>query len=207
MGGRPADWPVTQSDHELPAVTQPKVSAEMAQEKQVETAAKSATAVAKADETASQLMAYLKREAAAQKAAGGLAYEIAKSQIQRMMEAEEDDEIWESDAVIDPDTRSLQMRDLDGLSIEIPDQDFRIVESSEEFEASLDHYIQFRCMALSEDKNLAITKGTELLVSTGAALAIAKILRFRSLNKMPIRCTIQKVENTKGVIRLAKYTG
>jgi hypothetical protein len=159
------------------------------------------------DDSASKLTQYLKREAVRQKAAGGLAYEIAKSQIERMMEAEADDEIWESDSEIDPNVRSFQGRDLVGISIEIPEQEFRVVESSEEFEASLGHYIQFHCIAISDDKNLAIYKGAELLVSTGAALFIAKVLRFQSLNKMPIRATIQQVENTKGVLRLAKFTG
>lgn len=156
---------------------------------------------------ANQFRAFIERETARQQEDGGVARAIADGQLDRMMTAEDEEGIWESDAEIDPDVRSFQGRDLDGVSIEIAEQEFRFNPSSDEFKTNMGSYIQFEATIIKEDKKLALKPGEQILISTGSDLVIGKIMAFRAKNMLPIRATIQQVEGTKGVLRLRKFVG
>jgi hypothetical protein len=124
-------------------------------------------------------------------------YEIAASQIDKLMGAESLDDIMDADT-----GGSHQMRDLVDLEMEVfpIDWDTAVMKSSDEYDTPLGVYIQIRGTALIDFPVEGITAGEEILVSTGAPLVIGKLRALNAGGYLPMPLKVVGVKGGKGTV-------
>jgi len=103
-------------------------------------------------------------------------------QLDKILTAQTEQEIMEADMF-----GTHQGKDLEGLEIEIPEQEIRVAFSSPEYEAPLDVYVQFNATALMEFPTERIKVGDDIIISTGAPLVIGKLFTWRNGGMLPRR--------------------
>lgn len=140
-----------------------------------------------------QFRDYLRRAAEENKEAR--VFDVAATQLEKILEAETFDEIMDADM-----QGTHETRDLVGMEIEIHDQEPQIVESAERFEATLDVYMQFTATALMDFPQRNILAGQDLLISSGAALVIGKIRTLKARGFLPAKVKIMGTETPNGVV-------
>lgn len=122
-------------------------------------------------------------------------WEVTGRQLAAILNATTAEEIDAADEAV-----TYQGRDLDGLQMRVPEQDFRYAESSDEFETPLGVYIQFRAFALNALPTRGISPGDELLISTGAPLIIGKLRVYQANGMLPVFQQIHAVKTSKGSV-------
>ncbi len=121
-------------------------------------------------------------------------YDVAASQLDRMLIQTDEDAIMESD-----EFGAHQARDLVGFEFEaFPG--FRVVKSSEKFDAPLGVYIQFNASALSAVPERGIAIGDEVLISTGATLIIGKLRTLEANGYLPKKLMIAGIDAANGTV-------
>lgn len=120
--------------------------------------------------------------------------EVAMSQLDRMLVAESLDDILDADEL-----GARQARDIVGLEFEWKGG-FRVVKSSDKFEATLGVYIQFEVTALSAMLDKGIAVGDIVLISTGAPLIIGKLRTLEANGFVPIKLMITGTDAGKGTV-------
>lgn len=130
---------------------------------------------------------------AAQSADEG-SWEVTARQLDKMLAAESAEDIDASDDAI-----TYQGRDLAGLQMTIPEQEYRYAQSSDEYETPLGVYIQFKAIALNALPTRGIVKGQELLISTGAPLIIGKLRVYQANGMLPVQQEIHAIKTTRGI--------
>lgn len=159
-----------------------------------------------AEETISlQFKSWVQAQAARERSAEEK-WEITGSQLDRILTATTAEEIDAADE-LESDIKVYQGRDLPGLEVRVPEQDFRYAESSDEFDAPLGIYIQFRATALNDMPNRGISKGEEILISTGAPLIIGKLRSYQANGLLPQEQRVTAVKTAKGnVLKIKTIT-
>jgi hypothetical protein len=127
-------------------------------------------------------------------------FDVMASQLDRILAGESEQEIMEADLY-----GTRQGKDLVGLEMEIPDQEIRVAPSSPEFDAPLEHYVQFTAIALIDYDESRLTVGEEFLLSTGAPLLIGKLMTWKARNMLPQKVTIKAVKAPEGSV--LKFVG
>jgi hypothetical protein len=121
-------------------------------------------------------------------------YEVAASQLDRMLSAESLDDIMDSD-----NEGTHQGRDLVGFEFEWKGG-FRIAKTAPEFEAPLGVYAQFEATALIDFPQDGIAVGDLVLISTGAPLVIGKLRTLEANGYTPIRLKFTSVKGPRGTV-------
>lgn len=134
-------------------------------------------------------------QAQAAQAADEGGWEVTARQLDRILSATTAEEIDAADDAI-----TYQGRDLAGLQMRVPDQEYRYAESSDEFETPLGVYIQFKAIALNALPTRGISAGDELLISTGAPLIIGKLRSYQANGMLPVQQEIHAVKTSKGSV-------
>lgn len=129
-------------------------------------------------------------------------FDVAASQLERILSAETEDDIMDSD-----EGGTLQTRDLIGLEMIVENFDFdkSIHKSADKFNAGLGVYIQFPATATINFPDKGITAGDALLVSSGAPLVIGKLRALAANGYLPRTVRIKGVDGPNGtVVKLAR---
>ena len=148
-------------------------------------ATKSGTAVA--PRAVDNLIDYLRKRADAD--AGSRAYDVAASQLEKILSATDEAAFWDAS-----DYSSLGGRDLEDVEQTI--LSFTVHEStSDEYDAALGFYI----LVTAQD----MEKGEELIWNTQSPLIIGQLRWLESKNLLPYSCVIRGTRAGKGrVIKL-----
>jgi hypothetical protein len=126
--------------------------------------------------------------------------DVVDSQLDRMLGETDVDAIMSAD-----DQGTHQARDLVGLEFEGPWDGFRVVKSSEKFDAPLGIYVQFQVTALSRMAGKGIEIGDSILISTGAPLVIGKLRTLEANGFLPMKLMIAGQEAPNGTVLKLRY--
>lgn len=139
------------------------------------------------------------------------AWEVAASQLDRLLEASSYDDIMDADSL-----GARQCKDLIGFEFSVdagfgfpprpPGRPgFEVIKSADKFKATLDVYIQFYGTALIDYPAQQIKIGDLVLMSTGAPLIIGKFRSLEANNHLPQSFKIEGTDATNGtVLKLAR---
>jgi hypothetical protein len=128
-----------------------------------------------------RFIAYMQRRAESE--GSQLGAEVSASQMDKILTAETEEEIWDAD---EGGTFSGQ----DMIDIELMIQSFTVAPSSDEFEAALGVYANIKATRLDT--------GEEVIVNTGADKIITKLRMFEQKGLLPIGGVIKAVKTPKG---------
>jgi hypothetical protein len=133
------------------------------------------------------LIQYLQRRAEADE--GSRAYDVAASQLEKILAAEDENEFWEAS-----DYTSLGGRDLEDVEQTI--NSFTVhVADNDEFDAALGHYVMVNASKIED--------GEELIWNTQSPLIIGQLRWLEAKNLLPYPCVIKGTKARKGrVIKL-----
>jgi hypothetical protein len=132
--------------------------------------------------------------------------EIMASQVEKILNAETEDAIWDSDT-----GGTVQARDVPGLEVEI--RDLRIVRSTREFEdggENKGYYGSMNVTVLGGPRDLltrhALRVGDDAVLQTGADLILSKVRSFEARELLPVKGVIQSTDTASGntVLRLVR---
>lgn len=115
----------------------------------------------------------------------GRAFEVASSQLDKILTAETEEEAWDAD-----EFESVAGRDL--VDVEQRVLGFTVHKSSGELNAPLGVFIQVQSQRLSD--------GEEFTWNTGAPLIIGKLRWFEAAQKLPVECVIKGTDTAKGTV-------
>jgi hypothetical protein len=136
-------------------------------------------------------------QAAAEANEGTRSFDVAASQLDRILSETDLDSIMDAD-----EEGTRQLRDLVGAELRIPAPGFPecVHKSAEKFNSPLGVYIQFNAIALSSLPKLGIAEGDELLVSTGAPLVIGKLRSMEANGFLPYDFLVVGIEAPNGTV-------
>lgn len=138
---------------------------------------------------------HLRREAAQNDAVNG--YEVSATQIDKIMTAETEKDIWDAD-----EGGMYALKDLVGCDIEITA--IKILPSKDDTKKNnLGVWALLNVTLLSESEKYGLDPGEAILVNTGVESVIAKLLRFRAEDMFPVRARVKGVPAASGeMVRL-----
>ena len=126
-------------------------------------------------------------------------WEVAASQLDRILAATTLDDIMEAD-----EAGTYQGRDLVGFEFECTGTtfpgDIRVVKSSEKFNAPFGVYIQFHATALVDFPSKGVLAGDDCLISTGSPLVIGKLRTLAANGHLPMKLMFSGTEAPNGVV-------
>lgn len=111
--------------------------------------------------------------------------EVSVNQIDKILTAETEEEIWNAD-----EGGTLSGQDMIDVEMEI--QDYVVLPSGDEYDATLDVYINITAVRLDT--------GEEVIVNTGADKIITKLAVFKARGMLPIGAVIKGVPTRKGTM-------
>lgn len=138
------------------------------------------TAVAKPHD---QFAEYLARRAENDGATRG--YEVASNQMDKLLTAETEQEIWDAD-------EGGTVNGQDMIDVELNIRGFKVAVSSDEYEATLGVYILIDAVRLDN--------GEEVIVNTGAPLIITKLRMFEAREMLPVNGVIRGTKARNGTV-------
>lgn len=144
---------------------------------------------------------HLQREAAQNDAVNG--FEISANQIDKIMTAETEKDIWDAD-----EGGMYALKDLTGCDIEITN--IKILPSKDDDKKNnLGVWALLNVTLLSECEKYGLDPGEEIMVNTGVESVIAKLLRFRAEDMFPVRARVKGVptSGSKEMVRLRPIPG
>lgn len=115
----------------------------------------------------------------------GRGFEIASKQIDKILTAETDEEIWDADA-------AGTVNGQDMMDVEMQVRGVKYAPSSDEYDAPLGVYAIIDAIRMDT--------GEEAVVSTGAPLVITKLRAFEARGKFPLGCVIKGTKAAKGTV-------
>jgi hypothetical protein len=140
-----------------------------------------------------QFVEWIRREAADN--ADTRAFDVAVSQLDKILSAQTFDDIMDADS-----GGTYESRDLVGLEIEIHAGSVRYAKSAERFNSELGVYVQFSATALMDYPSSAVVAGQDMLISSGAPLIIGKIRTLDANGLLPAKVMITGVQAPNGTV-------
>lgn len=143
---------------------------------------------------------YMLERAARESQADGSA--VTNSQIDKILTAETDDDIWGADA-----GGTVQAQDAVGMGVEIHDMR---AQESDRFEGS-PYYVSMNAVCLGGPSEIlnrnSVKVGENFVLQTGAELIVSKVRAFEARGRLPIRAIIVGNRTNSGyeVLKLGKY--
>lgn len=152
-----------------------------------EPAVKTGTAIATRPHE--QFRAYLQRRA--EDSDGVRGYEIAQQQMDKILTAESDQDVWDAD-------EGGTIAGNDFCDVEFRIHGFDIATSDDEFESVLNVYALIRGTLLQEWNGEPV--GAEVLVNTGAPLIVTKLRMLELREMLPADVVIRGTKAKKGTV-------
>lgn len=109
--------------------------------------------------------------------------DVSMSQIDKVLEADTEDEVWDAD---EGGTVSGQ----DMIDVELQFQSLTVAPSADEYDATLGVFVNIKAVRLDN--------GDEVTVNTGADKIISKLVKFESMGLLPIEGVIRGVKTRNG---------
>jgi len=136
--------------------------------------------------------------ARAQMNRGERATDVLDTQMDRIIAAGTEQEIWDADA-----GGTVQARDAIGLEVEI--HAFEPVESTrQDIETRSGYYISIQAVCLGGPEEIltknGLTPGQEFALQTGAELIVAKVRAFEAQDMLPVKGVIVGVTTQNGTL-------
>lgn len=128
-----------------------------------------------------QFIAYLGRRADSEKV--NRAHDVAASQIDRILQAETEEEIWNAD-----EGGVVSGQDMEDVELLI--RGFGVAKSDDKFDTDLGHYVLIDAVRLDD--------GADVIVNTGSSLIITKLRMFEVRDLFPIEAVIKGQPTSNG---------
>lgn len=127
-------------------------------------------------------------------------FEIAASQMDKILSAETEEDIWDAD-----EGGTVAGKDFTDVALEI--LDYQLTESDDKYDSPLGVYVNIKATLLQKTKGYDV--GEVVVINTGATLVITKLEAFRSKGMIPgLKCMIRGTEAKNGtVLKLRPLTG
>jgi len=126
---------------------------------------------------------YLLRRAEEDGATRG--YEVAASQMDKMLAAETEQEIWDAD-------EGGTVNGQDMIDVELEIRGFKVATSDDQYDAALGVYILIDATRLDN--------GEQVIVNTGAPLIITKLRMFEVREMLPVTGVIRGTKARNGTV-------
>jgi hypothetical protein len=110
-------------------------------------------------------------------------FEIAASQMDKLLSAEDEAALWEADNI-------GTINGMDAAGIEIQVHSISFAKSADEFDAPLGVYALIKAQRLSN--------GEEILINTGSPLIITKLYAFERAGRLPLECKVEALKIAGG---------
>jgi hypothetical protein len=119
-------------------------------------------------------------------------FEIAASQMDKILTAETEEDIWDAD-----EGGTVSGKDFTDIAIEI--NGYELTESDDKYDSPLGVYVNINATTLQKAKGYDV--GEIVIINTGATLIITKLEAFRSKGLIPgLRCIIKGTEAKNGTV-------
>lgn len=138
-------------------------------------------------------------QARMQEEAGNRSFDVAANQMDKILTAETESEIWEAD-----EGGTVSGKDFTDVPIQI--NSYTKAPSRDEFDAPLGCFVSISATLLTESKGYSA--GEEVIISTGAPLIITKLDALAAGGYIPCKCMIVGTKANKGeVLKLRPLAG
>jgi hypothetical protein len=169
-------------------------------EKTGEVQIKTQGTVVNRDRLVDQFHDYMRERAVEEGTGAARGEEIEAQQIERILTAESEDDIWDAD-----NAGTIQARDIRDMEVEILDI-VPVVSTRQDLENSKGYYVSMNAVCLGAPADIlrktGLIVGDSFVLQTGATRIISKVRAFEAKGWLPMRGVIAGTDTSSGNVVL-----